>query len=136
MRFSPYYSKGNDEWTYYDGVFLKLNVTLFFFFFLLQSTLCSKISDYDLTITLFSLGDTNRNHKLDESEITEFYKNEIQFPVELAEFVGKSMIERGDLNGDSALSPEGMLIFMLLGKFGNQHFNVNLNTWLPVYFIQ
>lgn len=133
MRFSPYYSKGNDEWTYYDGVFLKLNVTLFF---LLQSTLCSKISDYDLTITLFSLGDTNRNHKLDESEITEFYKNEIQFPVELAEFVGKSMIERGDLNGDSALSPEGMLIFMLLGKFGNQHFNVNLNTWLPVYFIQ
>lgn len=103
---------------------------------MLQSTLCSKISDYDLTITLFSLGDTNRNHKLDESEITEFYKNEIQFPVELAEFVGKSMIERGDLNGDSALSPEGMLIFMLLGKFGNQHFNVNLNTWLPVYFIQ
>ena len=68
------------------------------------------VSDYDLAITLFTIGNSNHDSQLDESEIAEFYRKEIQFPAPLAEFVAKSMIERGDTNNDNRLSFEGIII--------------------------
>ncbi|VDI06813.1 Hypothetical predicted protein [Mytilus galloprovincialis] len=69
-----------------------------------QSILCKDpVSDYDLAWTLFSIGDSNHNEILEASEISRFYKRALQFPQELADFVGESMIERGDINDDNVL---------------------------------
>ena len=78
-----------------------------------QSILCKDpVSDYDLAWTLFGLGDSNHNERLEASEISRFYKKALQFPQELADFVGESMIERGDINGDNGLSFEGKQVML------------------------
>ncbi|XP_071172138.1 uncharacterized protein [Mytilus edulis] len=78
-----------------------------------QSILCKDpVSDYDLAWTLFSIGDSNHNERLEASEISRFYKKALQFPQELADFVGESMIERGDINGDNGLSFEETVMAM------------------------
>ena len=69
------------------------------------------VSDFDLAWTIHSMGDTDRNNILDVSEIANFYVNEIQFPRPLADFVAKSMVDRGDTNNDNGLSLDGKLLY-------------------------